>query len=99
MDLNFPMFATGVHIFRSSNDVGPLFLGPHEATFFSPAAFFAAGFFAFFGVAAFGLAAFFAFAGSLAAFTSPILKDPDAPVPFACFKFLIISKEKWQIQQ
>jgi hypothetical protein len=32
-------------------------------------------------LAAFGLAAFFAFAGSLAAFTSPILKDPDAPVP------------------
>jgi hypothetical protein len=47
------------------------------AVFFSPAAFFAAGFFAFFGVAAFGLAAFFAFAGFLAAFTSSSLKDPD----------------------
>ena len=22
MDLNFPMFATGIHIFRASNDVG-----------------------------------------------------------------------------
>jgi hypothetical protein len=28
MDLNFPVFATGVCIFRASNDVGPLFLGP-----------------------------------------------------------------------
>ena len=28
MDLNFPMFATGVRIFRASNDVGPLFVGP-----------------------------------------------------------------------
>jgi hypothetical protein len=28
MDLNFPVFATGVHIFRASNDVGPLFVGP-----------------------------------------------------------------------
>ena len=28
MDLNFPVFATGVRIFRASNDVGPLFLGP-----------------------------------------------------------------------
>ena len=27
-DLNFPVFATGVRIFRASNDVGPLFLGP-----------------------------------------------------------------------
>jgi hypothetical protein len=27
MDLNFPVFATGVHIFRASNDVGLLFLG------------------------------------------------------------------------
>jgi hypothetical protein len=26
--LNFPVFATGVRIFRASNDVGPLFLGP-----------------------------------------------------------------------
>ena len=25
---NFPMFATGVRIFRASNNVGPLFLGP-----------------------------------------------------------------------
>jgi hypothetical protein len=28
MDLNFPVFAMGVRIFRASNDVGPLFLGP-----------------------------------------------------------------------
>ena len=28
MDLNFPVFATGERIFRASNDVGPLFLGP-----------------------------------------------------------------------
>jgi hypothetical protein len=28
MDLNFPVFATGIRIFRASNDVGPLFLGP-----------------------------------------------------------------------
>ena len=28
MNLNFPVFATGVRIFRSSNDVGPLFVGP-----------------------------------------------------------------------
>jgi hypothetical protein len=28
MDLDFPVFATGVRIFRASNDVGPLFLGP-----------------------------------------------------------------------
>jgi hypothetical protein len=28
MDLNFPVFATGVRIFRASNDVGALFLGP-----------------------------------------------------------------------
>ena len=28
MDLNFPVFATGVRMFRASNDVGPLFLGP-----------------------------------------------------------------------
>jgi hypothetical protein len=28
LDLNFPVFATGVHIFRASNDVGPLFVGP-----------------------------------------------------------------------
>jgi hypothetical protein len=28
MDLNFPVFATGVRIFRASNDEGALFLGP-----------------------------------------------------------------------
>jgi hypothetical protein len=31
MDVNFPVFATGVRIFRASNDVaivGPLFMGP-----------------------------------------------------------------------
>jgi hypothetical protein len=28
MDFNFPVFATGVRIFRASNDVGPLFMGP-----------------------------------------------------------------------
>jgi hypothetical protein len=28
MDLNFPVFATGVRIFRASNDVGSLFVGP-----------------------------------------------------------------------
>ena len=28
MDLNFPVFATGVRIFRASNDKGPLFLDP-----------------------------------------------------------------------
>ena len=28
MDLNFPVFATGVRIFKASNDVGPLFVGP-----------------------------------------------------------------------
>ena len=28
MDLNFPVFATGVRIFWASNDVGPLFVGP-----------------------------------------------------------------------
>ena len=28
MDLNFPVFGTGVRIFRASNDVGPLFVGP-----------------------------------------------------------------------
>ena len=27
MDLNFPVFATGVRIFRASNDVGTLFVG------------------------------------------------------------------------
>jgi hypothetical protein len=27
----------------------------------------------------------------LAAFTSPILKDPDAPVPFDCFKLLFFT--------
>jgi hypothetical protein len=30
MDLNFPVFATGVRILRASNDVGPLFLGPES---------------------------------------------------------------------
>jgi hypothetical protein len=28
MNLNFLVFATGVRIFRASNDVGPLFVGP-----------------------------------------------------------------------
>jgi hypothetical protein len=28
MDLNFPVFATGVRIFRASDDVGHLFVGP-----------------------------------------------------------------------
>ena len=28
IDLNFPVFAMGVRIFRASNDVGPLFLVP-----------------------------------------------------------------------
>ena len=28
MDLNFPVFSTGVRIFRASNDVGALFVGP-----------------------------------------------------------------------
>ena len=28
MDLIFPVFATGVRIFRASNDVWPLFVGP-----------------------------------------------------------------------
>ena len=28
MDFNLPVFATGVRIFRASNDVGPLFMGP-----------------------------------------------------------------------
>ena len=28
MDLNFPVFASGVCIIRASNDVGTLFLGP-----------------------------------------------------------------------
>jgi hypothetical protein len=28
MDLNFPVFATVVRIFRASNNVWPLFLGP-----------------------------------------------------------------------
>jgi hypothetical protein len=28
MDLNFSVFATGVRIFRASNDIWPLFLGP-----------------------------------------------------------------------
>jgi hypothetical protein len=28
MDLNFPVFATGVRIFRASNDVVPVFVGP-----------------------------------------------------------------------
>ena len=28
MDLNFPVFATGVRIFRASNDVETLFVGP-----------------------------------------------------------------------
>ena len=28
MDLNFPVFSTGVRIFRACNDVGPLFVGP-----------------------------------------------------------------------
>ena len=28
MDLNFLVFATGVRIFRASNDVGPLFVDP-----------------------------------------------------------------------
>jgi hypothetical protein len=27
MDFNFPVFATGIRIFRASNDVGPLFVG------------------------------------------------------------------------
>ena len=31
MGLNFPVFATGVRIFRASNDVGPLFVG-HGST-------------------------------------------------------------------
>jgi hypothetical protein len=26
MDFNLPVFATGIRIFRASNDVGPLFL-------------------------------------------------------------------------
>ena len=28
MDLNFPVFATGVRIFRANNDVGSLFVDP-----------------------------------------------------------------------
>jgi hypothetical protein len=35
MDLNFPVFATGVRIFRASNDVGPLFLGPGSTRIYS----------------------------------------------------------------
>jgi hypothetical protein len=50
-------------------------------------------------LAAFGLAAFFAFAGFLAAFTSPILKDPDAPVPFDCFKLLFFTPALSESQQ
>jgi hypothetical protein len=34
MDLNFPVFDTGVRIFRASNDVGPLFLGPGSTRIF-----------------------------------------------------------------
>ena len=30
MDLIVPVFATVVHIFRASNDVGPLFLGRYQ---------------------------------------------------------------------
>ena len=41
MDLNFPVFTTGVRIFKASNDVGPLFVGPGstrilENTFVGP---------------------------------------------------------------
>ena len=33
MDLNFPVFGMGVHIYRASNDVGSLFVGPgHGST-------------------------------------------------------------------
>jgi hypothetical protein len=35
MDLNFPVFVTGVRIFRASKDVGPLFLGPGSTRFIS----------------------------------------------------------------
>ena len=62
---------------------------------FGLAAFFAAGFlaafFAFFqdlGLATLGLTAFFT---GLAFLTSPRRKDPEAPVPFDCFKGALLT--------
>ena len=58
--------------------------------------FFAAVFFgvlAFIGLAAFGFTAFFGLAASffLGLTTSPILNDPEEPVPFDCFKLLFLT--------
>jgi hypothetical protein len=66
------------------------FLAFGFAAFFSAAGFFAAVFFgvlAFLGLAAFGLAAGF----FLGLTTSPILNNPEAPVPFDCFKLLFLT--------
>ena len=72
------------------------FLAFGFAAFFAVAGFFAAVFFgvlAFLGLAAFGFTAFFGLAASffLGLTTSPILNDPEAPVPFDCFKLLFLT--------
>jgi hypothetical protein len=72
------------------------FLAFGFAAFFSAAGFFAKVFFgvlAFLGLAAFGFTAFFGLAAGffLGLTTSPILNDPEAPVPFDCFKLLFLT--------
>ena len=51
------------------------------------------GVLAFIGLAAFGFTAFFGLAAGfvLGLTTSPILNDPEAPVPFDCFKLLFLT--------
>ena len=51
------------------------------------------GVLAFLGLAAFGFTAFFGLAAGffLGLTTSPILNDPEAPVPFVCFKVLFLT--------
>jgi hypothetical protein len=71
------------------------FLAFGFAAFFSAAGFFAAvlfGVLTFLGLAAFGFTAFFGLAeGFFLGLTTPILNDPEAPVPFDCFKLLFLT--------
>ena len=89
-------FVLGVALFLYVLDVVCLAVvffaaGLFVVGFFSPNAFFAAGFFAFFGLLALCLATCVAFVGFLAAFTSPILKSPDYPDFFDYFNVLFFT--------
>ena len=68
------------------------FLAFGSAAFFSPVGFFAFfGVLAFFGLAALVLTAFFAAFFLAGLCTSPILNDPEAPVPLDCLRLLFFT--------